>query len=80
MVERLECQPREAVVPLLLAAVRCLAEPHTRLHSDYDGPLRNTFDSHRLLSHAYAQGGWEAQLRLLEELFPHYFERRGDPG
>lgn len=29
---------------------------------------------------AFQRGGWEKQLNLLNALFPHYFEKAGDPG
>lgn len=47
---------------------------------NYDGTVRNTVLSHRLMEKAYTSGGWEKQLALLNVLFPHYFEKAGDPG
>lgn len=53
---------------------------------DYGGDVRNTLLSHRLMERAYSgpsgsnAGNWEQQLALLDKLFPHYFEHRGDPG
>ncbi|PWN39202.1 thioredoxin-like protein [Ceraceosorus guamensis] len=47
---------------------------------DYNGPLRSTFDSHRLMAYAYDKGGWEQQYKFIEVLFTHYFEKQGDPG
>lgn len=50
------------------------------IHFNYDGNLRNTLLSHRLMEKAYAAGGWSLQLSLLNKLFPFYFEQAGDPG
>ncbi|PWN28894.1 hypothetical protein BDZ90DRAFT_133789 [Jaminaea rosea] len=56
---------------------------------DYGGNIRNTLLSHRLMERAFAGpkghndsegAGWETQLALLDKLFPHFFEHRGDPG
>lgn len=47
---------------------------------NYDGVVRNTTLSHRLMEVAFDKGGWEKQLGLLNVLFPHYFEKAGDPG
>ncbi|KAK0521588.1 hypothetical protein OC834_006605 [Tilletia horrida] len=46
----------------------------------YDGPLRNTTLSHRLMEKAFEQGGWDQQRKLLDELFPAYFEKSQDIG
>lgn len=47
---------------------------------NYDGTVRGTLLSHRLMHRALEQGGWTAQKKLLEVLFPYYFEKAGDPG
>ncbi|KAL9933515.1 hypothetical protein V8E36_007691 [Tilletia maclaganii] len=46
----------------------------------YDGKLRNTTKSHRLMEKAYETGGWEQQLKLINGLFPAYFEKSQDIG
>lgn len=46
----------------------------------YDGPIRNTFLSHRLVEKAYAEGGEERQRALLEYIFRGYFEEKKDIG
>lgn len=46
------------------------------------GPTGNTFDSHRLISLAWREGGEKMQDALVEELFKNYFEQEksmGDP-
>ncbi|CAO1632012.1 unnamed protein product [Parajaminaea phylloscopi] len=50
------------------------------IHFNYDGDVRNTLLSHRLMEKAFAKGGWSLQLALLNTLFPFYFEQAGDPG
>ncbi|CAO1627034.1 unnamed protein product [Sympodiomycopsis kandeliae] len=54
-------------------------EPYS-IKFNYDGDIRNTTSSHRLMELAFHKGGWEKQLSLLNTLFPHYFEKAGDPG
>ncbi|GAA6001704.1 hypothetical protein JCM10207_002275 [Rhodosporidiobolus poonsookiae] len=46
----------------------------------YGGNVSNSTDSHRLLEKAYAVGGEEAQIKVVERLFNLYFEREGDIG
>ncbi|KAK0550747.1 hypothetical protein OC845_002522 [Tilletia horrida] len=46
----------------------------------YEGKLRNTTVSHRLMEKAFQTGGWEQQLKLINKLFPAYFENAQDIG
>lgn len=50
------------------------------INFSYDGEIRSTVLSHRLLEYAYTQGGWPLQHALLTRLFQWYFEQEGDPG
>mmetsp|Transcript_9526 Transcript_9526/g.24668 ORF Transcript_9526/g.24668 Transcript_9526/m.24668 type:complete len:163 (-) Transcript_9526:197-685(-) len=45
----------------------------------YNGNTGNTFDGHRLLTHAEMVGGSELQGKLAEELFVDYFTREKTP-
>lgn len=46
----------------------------------YDGPVSSTHDYHRVLHAAWAKGGQDLQLPLVERLFSGYFEHQQDPG
>ncbi|CAD6887978.1 unnamed protein product [Tilletia controversa] len=46
----------------------------------YDGPLRNTTPSHRLMEKAFQTHGSEGQRKLLDQIFPAYFEKSQDIG
>lgn len=46
----------------------------------YGGHIGNTFDSHRLLTAAYKEGGAALQDKLVEELFKAYFEQEKSMG
>lgn len=50
------------------------------INFSYDGPIRNTFLSHRLLEKALRTGGSKLQLATIERLFEGYFEQKKDIG
>ncbi|KAL5483569.1 hypothetical protein ACEPAI_8801 [Sanghuangporus weigelae] len=50
------------------------------INFSYEGKVRQTTDSHRLLALAYEKGGQTMQLNLAEKLFSGYFEREQDIG
>jgi len=50
------------------------------INFSYGGSIRQTTDSHRLLSKAYEQGGEALQRNILERLFAGYFEQEKDIG
>uniref|UniRef100_A0A7S2W0N6 DSBA-like thioredoxin domain-containing protein n=1 Tax=Eucampia antarctica TaxID=49252 RepID=A0A7S2W0N6_9STRA len=50
------------------------------INMSYAGNIGNTFDSHRLIWKAHADGGSELQDRIVEELFKAYFENEKSLG
>jgi len=49
------------------------------INFSYDGNVRQTTDSHRMLWKAYEKGGEKQQLALVDRLFSGYFEHAQDP-
>ena len=47
---------------------------------NYDGPIRSTFLSHRLVEKAFQDGGEVLQRRVIDKLFEGYFEKEKDIG
>jgi predicted DsbA family dithiol-disulfide isomerase len=50
------------------------------INFSYDGPIRNTYNSHRFVEKAYDVGGEKVQRKFIEKIFAGYFEQEQDIG
>lgn len=50
------------------------------INFSYEGPIRNTFRSHRFVEKAYEVGGEKIQRAFIEKIFAGYFETEQDIG
>jgi len=63
------------MIPAMAATGAALSPP---VAFDYNGRIFPTTFAHAAIEAAWAAGGAALQARVVEALFQHYFERRGD--